>query len=126
MAPPPSPDGPAALRREVLRLAWPVVLQNLSRTMMFLVDTLMIGRLGPEAMAMALGGGLRGAGDTRSPVVAAVVGVWLVRVPLSWALAFPAGLGLTGIWITMIADGLARTVFFEILCRRGRWKRLAL
>lgn len=78
------------------------------------------------ATAMALGGGLRGAGDTRSPVAAAVLGVWLVRVPLSWALAFPAGLGLPGIWITMIADWAARTVYFKILCRRGAWKRLSL
>lgn len=78
------------------------------------------------ATAMALGGGLRGAGDTRSPVAATVVGVWLVRVPLSWALAFPAGLGLTGIWITMIADWAVRTLYFKVLCRRGAWKRLAL
>src|SRR5438477_7838823 len=39
------------LRREVLRQAWPVVLQNLLHTLMFYVDTYMVSRLGSSAMA---------------------------------------------------------------------------
>jgi putative MATE family efflux protein len=78
------------------------------------------------ALSMALGGALRGAGDTKSPVLVAVVGVWGVRVPLAWALAFPAGLGLTGIWLTMIADWAVRTAIFSTLFRRGRWKSIKL
>lgn len=78
------------------------------------------------AMGMALGGALRGAGDTRSPVIVGILGVWGVRIPLAWALAFPVGLGLNGIWITMIADWALRTVVFSILFRRGRWKTIKL
>ena len=78
------------------------------------------------ALAMTLAGGLRGAGDTRSPVATAVVGVWLVRVPLAWALAYPAGLGLRGIWITMIVDWAARTAVLGAVYLRGRWKAIKL
>ena len=78
------------------------------------------------ALAMALGGALRGAGDTRSPVIVGLIGVWGVRIPLAWLLAFPAGLGLSGIWITMIADWAVRTAVFSVLYRRGAWKRIAL
>jgi len=78
------------------------------------------------AMGMALGGALRGAGDTKSPVIVGILGVWGVRIPLAWALAFPAGLGLNGIWITMIADWALRTVVFSVLFRRGRWKTIKL
>jgi len=78
------------------------------------------------ALAMALGGGLRGAGDTRSPVLVGALGVWGVRIPLAWILAFPAGLGLAGIWITMIADWAVRTAVFSVLYRRGRWKTIKL
>ena len=41
----------AAIRREVARQAWPVVLQMLLKTLMFYVDTYMISGVGPEAMA---------------------------------------------------------------------------
>lgn len=78
------------------------------------------------ALAMTLGGGLRGAGDTRSPVATAVVGVWLIRIPLAWALAFPLGLGLRGIWITMIVDWASRTATLAAVYRRGRWKAIKL
>ena len=78
------------------------------------------------ALAMALGGGIRGAGDTKSPVLVGLLGVWGVRIPLAWALAFPAGLGLNGIWITMIADWAVRTAVFSWIYRRGTWKTIKL
>ena len=78
------------------------------------------------ALAMALGGGLRGAGDTKSPLIVGAVGIWAIRIPLAWALAFPAGLGLQGIWITMIADWAVRTAVFWVLYKRGRWKSINL
>ena len=43
--------GRRELRLEILRLAWPVVLQNLFRTFMIVVDTAMVGRLGTTALA---------------------------------------------------------------------------
>jgi putative MATE family efflux protein len=78
------------------------------------------------ALAMALAGGLRGAGDTRSPVAVALVGVWLVRLPVAWALAVPAGLGLRGVWITMIVDWAVRTLILAVAVGRGRWKSIRL
>ena len=78
------------------------------------------------ALAMTLGGALRGAGDTRSPLWVAIIGVWGVRVPVGWALAIPAGLGVYGAWMTMIADWGVRTLVFWLLLRRGRWKTITL
>jgi len=78
------------------------------------------------ALAMALGGGLRGAGDTKSPLIVGILGIWGVRIPLAWTLAFPLGLGLNGIWITMIADWALRTAAYAVLYRRGRWKSIKL
>jgi len=42
---------PFAMRRDILRLAWPVVLQGLLRTTMLLVDTYMLGHYGTPAQA---------------------------------------------------------------------------
>lgn len=41
----------ADLRRRVFRLAWPVITENFLQTMLGIVDTLLVARLGPEALA---------------------------------------------------------------------------
>ena len=78
------------------------------------------------ALTMSSVGALRGAGDTRTPLVVASIGVWAVRIPVSWLLAFPAGLGLHGIWITMIGDWLVRAAIYAVVMRRGKWKGVSL
>ena len=78
------------------------------------------------AAAMVLGGALRGAGDTRSPVLVAMVGMWAVRLPMAYLLAVTYGMGLVGIWITMTLDWSVRAVVFWILYKRGRWRTLVV
>ncbi len=51
-------------------------------------------------------GSLRGMGDTRTPMVLAQVGYWLVGLPLGWLLAFRLGYGAAGLW-TALAAALA-------------------
>jgi MATE family multidrug resistance protein len=47
-------------------------------------------------------GVLRGLGDTRTPMVAALIGYWVLALPAGWALAFPGGLGVRGLWFGML------------------------
>ncbi len=47
-------------------------------------------------------GVLRGLGDTRTPMVAALVGYWILGLPAGYILAFPLGLGVQGLWIGML------------------------
>jgi MATE family multidrug resistance protein len=51
-------------------------------------------------------GVLRGLGDTRFPLLANLLGFWIVGLPTSAWLAFSAGLGPTGLWWGLVA-GLA-------------------
>lgn len=51
-------------------------------------------------------GVLRGAGDTRAPLVLYLLGFWLVGIPVSAWLAFGAGHGARGLWWGLVA-GLA-------------------
>jgi MATE family multidrug resistance protein len=51
-------------------------------------------------------GALRGAGDTRFPLIANVLGHYVVGLPLGIALAFGCGLGARGLWWGLTA-GLA-------------------
>ena len=56
------------------------------------------------ALTMVLSGALRGAGDTRGPLLVTFIGIWLVRLPLGFFLVGMTSLGLIGAWITMIVD----------------------
>lgn len=76
------------------------------------------------AAAVVLGHGLRGAGDTRSPVIAAAVGGLLLRVAGAWWLAVELGLGLPGIWIATAIDWTVRSVILGWVFWRGRWRSL--
>jgi MATE family multidrug resistance protein len=44
-------------------------------------------------------GALRGAGDTRTPMIANFVAYWLIGLPLGYLLGFHVGWGALGIWI---------------------------
>ena len=73
---------------------------------------------GGQAMAMGL---LRGIEDTRTPMLIAVVSYWLIGVPVSYGLAFLAGMEGVGLWLGLVA-GL--TVAAVALMVRF-WRRVA-
>lgn len=50
-------------------------------------------------------GTMRGAGDTRTPVICTLVAYWIIGLPLGYILAFHRGMGVSGIWIGL-ATGL--------------------
>ena len=75
---------------------------------------------GVQAVAFGV---LRGAGDTRLPAVANVVGYWIVGLPAGWLLAFVAGWGPRGVW-SGLAIGLAAVASLllariALLAKRG-------
>ena len=67
---------------------------------------------------------LRGAGDTRVPVLISWLGFLGVRIPLAYLLTGPADLGLFGAWVAMCADIWVRGAFFAARFAGGRWKRI--
>ena len=63
----------------------------------------------------------RGAGDTRPPMLAAVLANWVVKLPLAWALATLTGLGVNGVWLGIGASIAVESVMLGASYRRGRW-----
>lgn len=76
------------------------------------------------ALAMVFAGALRGAGDTRWVLVITTVGVWGVRLVLSYVLCIMLGFGLIGAWIAMTADLVLRSILVWLRFRTGHWKTL--
>ncbi|MCS7014488.1 MAG: MATE family efflux transporter [Gemmatales bacterium] len=68
-------------------------------------------------------GALRGAGDTRVPVIFTWVGFLGVRIPLAYWLTGPSWqLGLLGAWYAMVTDLVVRGVAFLVRFAGGRWQ----
>lgn len=66
---------------------------------------------------------LRGAGDTRVPVLISWLGFLGVRIPLAYLLT-GAGYGLFGAWVAMVADIWVRGTLIAARFAGGRWKRI--
>jgi Na+-driven multidrug efflux pump len=76
------------------------------------------------AIASVLAGGLRGAGDTRFPMITSAIGIWLVRLPIGWFLGIVLGLGLQGIYMVYVVDAAARALLVGWRWRQGQWKSM--
>ena len=63
---------------------------------------------------------LRGAGDTRVPMVINLTGFWVVMMPLSWFCAFRMSLGAVGLWYGLVG-GLGAVAFLLLWRVRRRF-----
>ena len=75
------------------------------------------------AFGMVMVQAFNGAGDTMTPTIINVIGFWLMEIPLAWALAFPAGLAVRGVFISIPVSELAVTVISLAVVLRGAWKQ---
>ncbi|HLG29332.1 MAG TPA: MATE family efflux transporter [Candidatus Brocadiales bacterium] len=76
------------------------------------------------AIYMVYSGGLRGAGDTLSPMLVTIVGTLCFHVSLAYLFGIVLGWGLGGVWFGAALDWICRSIAVYILFRRGRWKRV--
>ena len=84
------------------------------------------------ALTMILTGALRGAGDTRWPLMFTFVGLLGIRIPLSYFFAWDhvsllglemsgMNLGVIGAWYAMVIDLVVRSILVSIRFFRGKW-----
>lgn len=69
-------------------------------------------------------GALRGAGETRIPMLSAVVCYWIVGLPLGYFMGFPLGWGVMGQWIGLSASLIAMGSYLILTWRRTIGKSL--
>jgi putative MATE family efflux protein len=76
------------------------------------------------ALGFILNGALRGAGDTRWPLLSRLLTTWCIRLPLAVLLVWVLDLGLEGIWLAMCIDFTAQGLLALWRFRSGRWKTI--
>lgn len=52
-----------------------------------------------DGLQVVATGVLRGAGDTRTPMMANLIGHWVLGLPVGYLLCFHAGMGAVGMWM---------------------------
>ena len=91
------------------------------------------------AAMMIIGGGLRGAGDTRTTLVISLIGFLGVRIPGTYLLSFEHveiiwlhmtidgfGLGVAGAWYAVVLDTSLRAILLAGRFGQGGWSRLSV
>ncbi len=119
-----------SLTKEAIRLAWPAVCESFFIALAGMVDTFMVSTLGANAVAAVglttqpkfLGLALFIAANVAiSALVASTISVTLIRTAASYIFGFTLGLGMTGIWMGILADQVSRFLFASIRFRQGKW-----
>ncbi|MFW6074964.1 MAG: MATE family efflux transporter [Chloroflexota bacterium] len=75
----------------------------------------------PLAIGFVMAGILRGAGDTRFPMLSTSVTMWLLRVPLAYFFGVTFGWGLFGVYIAMFLDTVVLMLMNIWRYRQGNW-----
>jgi putative MATE family efflux protein len=82
---------------------------------------IMAPTFGLFGVQMVMGGALAGAGNTMASMMLSILAFWVLRFPVAWVLAVPAGLGPDGVFWSfpvsnVLAGGIALGWFM-----RGNW-----
>lgn len=79
-----------------------------------------------QANQFILGGSLRGAGDTKFTAMVMLITIVGIRTALAYVLVTLMQTGLTGAWIALCADQIARSFIIMARYNRGKWKKIKL
>jgi putative MATE family efflux protein len=75
------------------------------------------------AVDFVMSGALRGAGDTRFPLLAALIAFWVCRLGTAWLVTHVLHLDLQWLWRVVALDFAARALLKSWRFRAGVWKR---
>ena len=79
-----------------------------------------------QANQFILGGSLRGAGDTRFTAMVMLITIVGIRTALAYLLVTLLHMELTGAWIAVAADQIARSLIIMWRYNTGKWKKIKL
>lgn len=76
------------------------------------------------AVSMVMSGCLRGAGDTKAVLLITAIGMYLIRIPLTYLFLYKMETGLLGAWVVMSIDLGFRSIAAYRVFKKGRWRYL--
>ncbi len=99
---------------------------------LFTEDLAVVAALGPFMLTLAFAqpilqlhfafaGAHKGAGDMLTPLVAAMVGNWAIRIPIAVIAGGLLELDVVWVWMALVFDHLGRAIYLGVSFLRGRW-----
>ena len=79
-----------------------------------------------QANQLIVAGSLRGAGDTRFPLISTFIGVLGIRVVLANVFIRVFSFGLVGAWLAIVVDQFIRWILIRLRFRSGKWKHFQI
>lgn len=79
-----------------------------------------------SAFAILLTGALRGAGDTKPPMVSTIVGRNLITIGLAYLFVYPLDLDYMGVWYAIILGRFVDAIYLWLVWRAKDWRLVAL
>lgn len=80
----------------------------------------------PQNYLSIVAGCLRGAGDTRWPLISAIIGMVVARVSLAALFVIVFHWGLGGAWFAAVLDQSIRSVLIYYRFKTGKWKQIVV
>lgn len=74
-----------------------------------------------QAVSMVLSGCLRGAGDTKAVLWITTIGMFAIRIPITYLFLYKMEIGLAGAWIVMTIDLAFRSIACYRVFKKGKW-----
>lgn len=69
-------------------------------------------------------GSLRGAGDTRAPLLLTFIGLWALRLGIGTLAVKLLQMGLSGVWLGVVVDQWVRALLIWFRFRKDRWQQI--
>lgn len=79
-----------------------------------------------SALVQVMTNALQGAGDTKFPMYATVLGIWGIRLGVGYLFAIPFQLGLSGVWYAYALDLTIRGILLLTRFLKGRWRSILI
>ena len=79
-----------------------------------------------DGIQIIAGGALRGAGDTRYPMILALAGGWFLFLPLAYVFGTVLHRGVVGAWVGATSYVILLGIAMFLRLKRERWKRFQL
>ncbi len=75
---------------------------------------------------MVCAGGIRGSGDTKTPLYISLISTYSCRIGLGYLLGFILGLNAAGVWLGGLFDFIVRSILIYLAYKKGDWCKIKI